>query len=101
MLYRNSILEDSGDYQAALDHLNQIKNSVVDETSFNEIKARLLLSLKRYDKAERAYLVLLEGNMDNMDYLHGIEDSRRLFGGFLYLRFDFSSNIFYTFSYNT
>lgn len=38
LLYRNMILEESGDYKAALDHLRAIENDVKDRITFQEAK---------------------------------------------------------------
>ncbi|KAJ8901283.1 hypothetical protein NDN08_007132 [Rhodosorus marinus] len=67
-LYKNSILEENGDHDAALKHLERIKDIVVDRSAFLEAQARNLLALERNKEAEEIALELLERNMENSVY---------------------------------
>uniref|UniRef100_A0A7S2ZBR2 Uncharacterized protein n=1 Tax=Rhodosorus marinus TaxID=101924 RepID=A0A7S2ZBR2_9RHOD len=67
-LYKNSILEENGDHDAALKHLERIKDIVVDRSAFLEARARNLLALERSKEAEEVTLELLERNMENSVY---------------------------------
>jgi peptide alpha-N-acetyltransferase len=72
MLYKNMILEESGDLEATLTHLSEIKDDVVDELHWLEKNAALHLALKRNSIAEREYRALLKINAENYAYHYGL-----------------------------
>ena len=41
-LYKNLILEEMGDYQAALEHLNKVENKILDKTALKESRGELI-----------------------------------------------------------
>ncbi|KAF9115827.1 N-alpha-acetyltransferase 15, NatA auxiliary subunit [Mortierella sp. AM989] len=75
LLYHNTLLEEMGDNQAALDHLNTIEKHVCDRKSIKEKRAKYLLALGRLDEAESAYRTMLSVNPDNMAYFEGLRKS--------------------------
>ncbi|KAF8926049.1 NMDA receptor-regulated protein 1-domain-containing protein [Dissophora ornata] len=75
LLYHNSLIEETGDYQAALDHLGTIEAHVCDMKSIREKRAQYLLALGRQEQAEAAYRVLLAQNPDNFAYFDGLRKS--------------------------
>ncbi|KAJ2802149.1 hypothetical protein H4R21_002525, partial [Coemansia helicoidea] len=67
LLYKNWLVELSGDLQAALDGLKEIRARITDVTAWKEQKARLLLKLGRKEAAAMAYQDLIERNPENND----------------------------------
>jgi len=68
LLYRNLIIEEGGNIQQALDHLNSIEKQVVDRMGWREKKALLSLKLSKFSEAEKEYRTLLAVNIENMAY---------------------------------
>lgn len=101
-MYKNMIIEESGDLKKALDHLEEIRMKVVDKRSWREAKggsrkmaisqgwdgyaefhgrtARLLLKSESLAEAEVEYRQLLEQNADCHAYLDGLLQARGLVG---------------------
>lgn len=75
VLYKNTIIAETGDYQRALDHLNKIYKTNLDRTGVMELKADYLLQLDKKTEAEAAYRALLERNAENRLYYEGLEKS--------------------------
>jgi tetratricopeptide (TPR) repeat protein len=78
LLYINTIIHESGDYQRALDHLDSIRSSVTDVRVWNEFKASLLLKLKKFPLAQVIYEKLIAQNPDSETYLKGFLASKEL-----------------------
>jgi N-alpha-acetyltransferase 15/16, NatA auxiliary subunit len=74
-MYRNSLLEEMGEYERALEHLQTIAKTNLDTTAVMEAKASVLLKLKRNEDAEEAYRDLLARNNENRLYFEGLEQS--------------------------
>jgi peptide alpha-N-acetyltransferase len=72
LLYKNMILEESGDLEASVSHLAEIKDDVLDELHWLERNAALHLTLKRTGVAEREYRALLKINAENYAYHYGL-----------------------------
>ncbi|KAF9088025.1 N-alpha-acetyltransferase 16, NatA auxiliary subunit [Mortierella sp. GBA35] len=75
LLYHNSMLEETGDIQAALDHLDSIEKHVCDRNAIREKRAKFFLALGRQEEAEKAYRVLIAHNPDNFAYFDGLRKS--------------------------
>lgn len=81
-MYHNSLLEEKGDYQAALDHLETIKEKVTDQRSLKEKRAAFLAKLDKVEEAEAAYRGLISENPHDRAYikallaLKGLENGR-------------------------
>ncbi|KAF9195710.1 N-alpha-acetyltransferase 16, NatA auxiliary subunit, partial [Haplosporangium sp. Z 27] len=75
LLYHNTLLEEVGDIEVALDHLNTIESHVCDRKNVKERRAKYLLALGRLSEAESAYRDLLSVNPDNMAYFEGLRKS--------------------------
>ncbi|KAJ2616185.1 hypothetical protein H4S08_000890 [Coemansia sp. RSA 1365] len=71
LLYKNWMIELSGDYQGAIDNLKEIRPHVRDITAWKEQKAKLLLKVDRKEAAAMAYQDLIERNPENNDYIVG------------------------------
>lgn len=73
VLYKNSIIGESGDFQLALDTLNQDEDEIKDKLSVLEYRAKYLLLLGRRKEASLVYRQLLQRNSDNVSYYHLLE----------------------------
>jgi peptide alpha-N-acetyltransferase len=71
------LLVESGQHQAALDHLRKFENQIVDRVSYLEVKGDILISLKRLYQASLVYKELLERNPENFFYFKRLEETRR------------------------
>lgn len=72
LLYKNQILEESGDLNGALSHLQHIESQVLDKLCIKEKRASLLLALSRYPEAAQAYRNLVRINTENHHYHNGL-----------------------------
>ncbi|KAB5554634.1 NMDA receptor-regulated protein 1 [Coniochaeta sp. 2T2.1] len=68
VLYKNSIIAESGDYQRALDHLETIGKANLDKLAVMELRAQYLTQLGKKDEAEKAYRALLDRNPEHPEY---------------------------------
>ncbi|CAI2168319.1 5145_t:CDS:10 [Funneliformis geosporum] len=75
LLYHNLIIEESGNFEKALEHLEFIKEDICDIRSWKEKRALFLLKLKRYPEAEEAYRDLISVNPDCYNYYDGLLSS--------------------------
>lgn len=73
-LYRNMIIEEMGDTERALEHLDTIFKNNLDRTAVMEARARFLLKLDRKEEAEEAYRELLERNNEYRAYYEALEE---------------------------
>ncbi|KAF2460933.1 NMDA receptor-regulated protein 1-domain-containing protein [Lineolata rhizophorae] len=73
MLYKNTIIAESGDTRRALDHLESIMRNQLDRTAVMEMRAKYLLSLGRMEDAEAAYRELLDRNNEYRAYYEALE----------------------------
>ncbi|CAG8580181.1 12419_t:CDS:10 [Ambispora gerdemannii] len=78
LMYRNLIIEESGDIQRALENLESIKDKVCDKRSWKEKKAQFLLNLEKYQEAEQAYRELIDLNPDCYEYFEGLHKSQKI-----------------------
>jgi tetratricopeptide (TPR) repeat protein len=72
LMYHNSLLEESGDIEKALEHLHTIEPKVCDKRSLKEKRAQYLLKLNKLDEAESAYRHLISENPDSYSYIKGL-----------------------------
>lgn len=72
LLYKNMIIEESGKYAAALEHLHAVEHHVVDKLAWKEKRAQLLNLVGRYGDSESAYRTLIQNNPENQSYHKGI-----------------------------
>jgi len=72
LLYRTTILEESGKVDEALASLDKAKEQVVDTLSFLAQRARLLIKKGDAKGAEATYRELIEINPDNHRYHEGL-----------------------------
>ncbi|KAF1331348.1 N-terminal acetyltransferase a complex subunit nat1-like protein, partial [Globisporangium splendens] len=72
-LYANQLIEESGDLEKALQHLEDSRTMILDTLVWRQKKAELLLRLERYEDAQTLYEELLDINFDNYVYHHGVQ----------------------------
>lgn len=72
ILYKNSIIAESGDIARALEHLETAGKRCTDVLAVMEMRADYLLRLDRKAEAEAAYAALLERNPENSNYYEGL-----------------------------
>jgi N-alpha-acetyltransferase 15/16, NatA auxiliary subunit len=72
-IYRNMIIEESGDTERALEHLESIAKANLDRVAIMEARARFLLKLNKLDEAEQAYRALQERNNEYRFYYECLE----------------------------
>ncbi|KAG7821940.1 hypothetical protein KL928_000415 [Ogataea angusta] len=77
LLYRNDVIAQMGDYEAALKDLERIEatNMVLDGLSLLEKRADYLMKLNRKKEASLVYRKLLKRNPDNAKYYYQLEDA--------------------------
>lgn len=73
LLYKNLMLEESGDFSGALSHLEQIEVRVVDRIGLRETRARLLSKLGRHEECAAVIQALIAVNPNNVAYHRGLQ----------------------------
>lgn len=68
ILYKNSIIAETGDIARALEHLETDAKNCLDRLAVMELRAQYLTQLGKKDEAAKAYRALLERNPDRQDY---------------------------------
>ncbi|KAI6091280.1 N-terminal acetyltransferase A, auxiliary subunit [Hypoxylon rubiginosum] len=68
VLYKNSIIAETEDYQKALDHLESVAKHNLDGLAVLELRAEYLSKLGRKDEAVEAYRALIDRNSEHPDY---------------------------------
>lgn len=68
LLYKNLIMEESGQYGEALTHLDSVSHKLVDPLSVRESKVRLHVLRGEYDNAGTILRELVDSNPDNEPY---------------------------------
>jgi len=77
-MYKNMILEESGNLPLALSDLDVIRDKVVDKTGWKRTRARILTSLGKLDEARDLYKQLFESNVESLEYLQHYAQSSGL-----------------------
>lgn len=72
-LYKNMILEEMGDYEQALKHLEKSSGKIVDKLAAKEKRAYFLVKLDRLEEARTEYESLMERNVENLAYHSGLQ----------------------------
>ncbi|KAL0724454.1 hypothetical protein Bca4012_039053 [Brassica carinata] len=73
ILYKVSLLEESGAFDKALEELHKKESKIVDKLSYKELEASLLSKLGRPAEANKLYRALLSMNPDNYRYYEGLQ----------------------------
>ncbi|KAL9588617.1 MAG: hypothetical protein Q9203_002582 [Teloschistes exilis] len=72
VLYKNTIIAETGETERALDHLEAVFKNLLDRTVAMELRAQYLLQLDRKKEAEKAYRALLDRNSEYRAYYEGL-----------------------------
>ena len=75
VMYKNSLIAEQGDYQRALDHLEDPAKHNLDRLAVLECRAEYLSKLGRQEEAVKAYRALLERNPDRQAYYDKLVNS--------------------------
>ncbi|KAK4152061.1 hypothetical protein C8A00DRAFT_44835 [Chaetomidium leptoderma] len=75
LLYKNTIIAETGDIERALEHLESSCKNCLDRLAVMELRARYLAQLGRKEDAAKAYRALLERNSDHPDYYKCLVDA--------------------------
>jgi peptide alpha-N-acetyltransferase len=73
VLYKNTIIAETGDISRALEHLKSVYKMSLDRTAVMELKAEYLLRLDQKEEAETAYKALLARNPEKRAHYEGLE----------------------------
>ncbi|ORZ08448.1 NMDA receptor-regulated protein 1-domain-containing protein [Absidia repens] len=68
-LYHNCLIEETGDFEGALEHLNTIEPKVTDKRSVKEKRAHYLSKLGKVEDAESTYRLLISENPYDSRYI--------------------------------
>ena len=78
LLYKNTIIAETGDIERALEHLEAIFKMNLDRTAVMEMRAKYLLQLDRKEEAEKAYRALLDRNAEYRAYYDGLREAMNI-----------------------
>jgi tetratricopeptide (TPR) repeat protein len=76
LMYKAQLLEEIGDLEGCLTHLDTSEPLVLDRMALREKRGSLLLRLGRKEQAEKQYRALLAINSDNVAYHEGLLAAR-------------------------
>lgn len=79
LLYKNMVIEESGNSEAALTNLNEIESEVLDKIHLRETRAKLNLKVGNFAKAEEDYVKLMNVNNENYEYHLGLMRAKKIF----------------------
>lgn len=78
ILYQNMVVQESGDLQKALDHLEKNSDAIVDKLTLKENLGSLNLRLKKFETAAKIYEELIKRNPENTLYYKKLIESKQL-----------------------
>ncbi|KAL8988505.1 MAG: hypothetical protein Q9177_002434 [Variospora cf. flavescens] len=78
LLYKNTIIAETGETERALEHLEAFFKSNLDRTAAMEMRAQYLLQLDRREEAEKAYRALLDRNAEYRAYYDGLRKAMKI-----------------------
>lgn len=78
LLYQNLVIQESGDLQKALDHLQKNADQIVDKLTWKENLGSLHLQLKQFSDATRIYEELIRRNPENTIYYKKLIEAKQL-----------------------
>ncbi|CAO3610018.1 unnamed protein product [Cunninghamella blakesleeana] len=71
-MYQNWLIEETGNWEEGLEHLNKIEAKVTDKRSIKEKRALYLAKIGKVDEAEAAYRLLISENPYNGRYVSAL-----------------------------
>lgn len=78
LLYQNQILQESGDTEKALKHIEEFESQIVDKLAVKEIVGDLCLKLGDYEKSATIYDGLIKRNPENTLYYAKFMEAKRV-----------------------
>ena len=78
LVYQNMVIEESGDTQAALKHLEDYEEGMFDKIKVLELKGKFQLILSNYKEAEEVYVNLIKRNQENSLYYEKLTVAKQL-----------------------
>ncbi|XP_050299947.1 N-alpha-acetyltransferase 15, NatA auxiliary subunit [Anthonomus grandis grandis] len=78
LLYQNLVIQESGDLNLALKHLEKNADQIVDKLTFKENLASLHLRLEHFGKAAAIYGELIQRNPENTLYYKKLIEAQQL-----------------------
>ncbi|XP_031636595.1 N-alpha-acetyltransferase 15, NatA auxiliary subunit [Contarinia nasturtii] len=78
LLYQNQILQESGDFEKALKHIEEFESQIVDKLAVRETMGDLCLKLGNFEKAATIYEGLIKRNPENTLYYAKFIESKRV-----------------------
>ncbi|KXJ69234.1 hypothetical protein RP20_CCG028182 [Aedes albopictus] len=68
LLYQNQVIQESGNYEKALQHLKEYQSQILDTLAVKETMGELCLKLNRHEEAVGVYQDLIKRNPENIAY---------------------------------
>lgn len=68
LLYQNQVIQESGNYEKALQHLKKYQTQILDTLAVKETMGELCLKLNRHEEAVLIYRDLIKRNPENIAY---------------------------------
>ncbi|XP_043497119.1 N-alpha-acetyltransferase 15, NatA auxiliary subunit [Polistes fuscatus] len=77
LLYQNMVIQESGDNEQALKHLDKYRYQICDRVTLKETYGKLRLQLHQYTEAVQVYKELLNINPENTTYYAKLAEAER------------------------
>ncbi|CAK9804652.1 N-alpha-acetyltransferase 15, NatA auxiliary subunit [Anthophora plagiata] len=77
LLYQNMVIQESGECEQALKHLDKHSEQICDKVTVKETYGKLRLQLKQYAEAVQVYTELLNINPENTTYYARLAEAER------------------------
>ncbi|KAL2720447.1 hypothetical protein V1478_010713 [Vespula squamosa] len=77
LLYQNMVIQESGDNEQALKHLDKYRYQICDRVTLKETYGKLRLQLQQYAEATQVYKELLNINPENTTYYAKLAEAER------------------------
>ncbi|XP_026679216.1 N-alpha-acetyltransferase 16, NatA auxiliary subunit [Diaphorina citri] len=78
LLYQSMVIQDSGDLEEAVKHLDRFKEQIHDKLTVEETYGALKLKLGQYNEAMKHYESLIERNQENTLYYNKLVEAKQL-----------------------
>ncbi|KAI7862607.1 NMDA receptor-regulated protein 1-domain-containing protein [Spinellus fusiger] len=78
LMYHNTLLQEKGENEEGLAHLQEIEPHITDKTGWKELRASYLSKLGREEEAEAAYRLLISENPYNTHYIECLLKAKQL-----------------------
>lgn len=78
LLYQNQILQEAGEFEKALKHIEEFESQIVDKLAVREITGDLCLKLGQFDRAVTIFDGLIKRNPENTMYYAKFIEAKRV-----------------------